>query len=166
MTDLTSTSVAMVTILGVPEPHATRLAQAIEERLGMRCTVTTDAQSLTTQEQIITTPGWAVRLVEAGMAPQRLAILWGDRPVDATAHGYQAGDGFQDRGLARPRRAHQREALPVGDVEGDLHGELPPGDDDVNVEHDGSIRRPRAAPGARRPGAPMQRVEPRRARSR
>lgn len=89
MTDLTVSQTVRAVVFAVSEPHATRLAQAIEDRLAITCTVTADAQLLDTQSWIVTTPTWAGRLMDAGVPPQRLALLWGDRPLDATARRWE-----------------------------------------------------------------------------
>ena len=89
VTDLTVLPMTEAIIFGVAEPHATRLARAIEDHNAMTCTVTADLHGLGAQSWIITVPGSAVRLIDAGVDPQRLALLWGDKPLDATANRWE-----------------------------------------------------------------------------
>lgn len=78
-----------VEIFGVPEPHATRLTRTVADRLALACAVVEAVEALDPASRIVTTAVWAPRLLEAGVPPAHLALLWGDRPLDARAQRWE-----------------------------------------------------------------------------
>lgn len=71
---------ASVVVLGLPDPHGARLGRVIEDRLGIPCAVMATLSSLDPTTWVVTTPTWVGRLLDSSIAPDHLAILWGDRP--------------------------------------------------------------------------------------
>ncbi len=84
----TRSSTGTVTLVGLPEPHATRLSATLQDTLGVTCVVVETVDAILPESWILCTPDWVDGIVNHLFQPSegalaRMAVLWGNRPLDA-----------------------------------------------------------------------------------
>jgi len=95
---MTGSPAVAIALIGLPEPHASRLVEVVQLRTSAVAQVIEHLTNIPHDAWILTTPEWTERVVDYVLGlpaghPERIAVLWGTRPETA------ALQSFRDQGL-------------------------------------------------------------------